>query len=63
VGEEKVITLKELDTYLNFAIEDVTGDSQIPATNVQAGFKDFGFVRISTASFWIVRISTTSFRI
>ncbi len=42
---EKVITIKELDTYLSFAINKVSDGNQIPMTNT-TGFKDFGFVKV-----------------
>ncbi|MCP4713333.1 MAG: hypothetical protein GY869_32285, partial [Planctomycetes bacterium] len=40
---EKVITIKELDTYLSFAINQISDGNQIPMTT---GFKDFGFVKV-----------------
>jgi WD40 repeat protein len=42
---EKVITIKELDTYLSFVIKEVTDGSQVPITNT-TGFRDFGFVKV-----------------
>jgi len=46
LGDDKVITIKELDTYLEFAIPEVSDGLQIPQSNVQNKFKNFGFVRL-----------------
>jgi len=46
LGDDKIITIKELDTYLEFAIPQVSDGFQIPQSNFQTGFQNFGFVRL-----------------
>ena len=45
VGEDNVISINELYTYLEFTIKTVTDGSQVPTSNTTAGFKNFGFVK------------------
>ncbi len=45
MGDDNVISINELHTYLEFTIKTVTDGSQVPTSNTTAGFKNFGFVK------------------
>jgi len=46
LGDDKVITIHELYTYLEFTIKTVTEGTQVPSSNSTAGFKNFGFFKL-----------------
>jgi uncharacterized caspase-like protein len=43
VGDDKIIEISELYTYLDSMIKKVTDHSQVPISNSTSGFKNFGF--------------------
>lgn len=43
VGDDQIITINELYTYLDFFIKEVTDHSQVPISNSTSGFKNFEF--------------------
>ncbi|EDN69980.1 caspase catalytic subunit p20 [Beggiatoa sp. PS] len=45
-GDDKVISINELYTYLEFNIKKLTEETQVPTSNTTAGFKNFGFVKL-----------------
>jgi len=46
MGDDKVISINELYTYLEFTIKTVTEGTQVPTSNTTAGFKNFGFFKL-----------------
>jgi hypothetical protein len=46
MGDDKVISINELYTYLEFTIKTVTEGTQVPSSNTTAGFKNFGFFKL-----------------
>ena len=45
-GDDKDISIKELDTYLGFVVRKLTNDSQVPVLHAPGGFKDFVFAKL-----------------
>ena len=46
LGDDKTITIKELDTYLSSRVSELTNGSQIPVLHAPGGFKDFVFTKL-----------------
>jgi len=46
LGDDKTITIKELDNYLDFTVEALTNGRQKPVLHAPGGFKNFVFARL-----------------
>ena len=46
VGDDNVISINELYTYLEFTVKTLTNYNQVPISNTSVGFKNFGFVQL-----------------
>jgi len=46
IGDDKVVTIQELNVYLSLIVNKLTNGSQVPVLHAPGGFKDFVFAKL-----------------